>query len=883
MITLENELGQIARSEHLCCVHESRAEQIAVLLPFVRDACDRHQKTICFSEEDSIREVLTSRQEAGPGPQQACESGALSFVSPKLSRKDKETFNPGPMIKLLRREVEKAGAAGFSGVRLIIEMASCLDADSPIGNLVELEAALYRFAKATEAIVLCLYDRHRFPAARIKETLRCHATAILGQQMCRNFFYEPPDSLQGRQEEEDQVAWMIGKLKDVNAEERRHVEADKTFLYQGKHFRLITETLPDVVSYADKDLRFRFVNPAYEKWFGLKPEEVCGRRVVDVLLEVIGEEAYKEVLGYMERALAGEVISVETYIPYKAGVARYIKASYAPDVDTDGTVKGFFTVVNDLSENKRFEASLRESEESFRAMFETASIGKAVANPVNGQLLQVNKKLCDMTGYEEHELLNMSLLDIIHNPDQQRAREAWQRTYQGEDPDYADELRFICKDGTIIWVAVNANMRLDKEGRPTKAFGVIQDITERKQAEREIHLAKSAAETANQMKSAFLANMSHELRTPLNAILGFSQLIKAADLDADTRTDYIDIIDRNGKALIALIDDILDLSKIEAGQLKIVKERVPLARILMDLTTSIELLARKKGIEFLVKTSDSLPESIDTDPLRLRQILFNIAGNAVKFTEYGRVEVLVQLEETRDPAQSLLRFIVKDTGCGISEDAGKILFQPFVQADPSLTRKFGGTGLGLILSRKLAQKLGGNVELVASHPGLGSTFAVSINPGPIDRKMEAPLASTPKAEPSLALPPPEALHGAKILVAEDSPDNQILIQRLLKRSGAHVDVVDNGAKAVTQALQGSYDVILMDMHMPVLDGHAAASNLRSKGYGKPIIALTAHALPEDREKSFLAGCDDHLTKPINYPQLITMLAQYVHASPAPQP
>ncbi|WP_141734052.1 PAS domain S-box protein [Oligoflexus tunisiensis] len=870
MVELEYEMGQIAKHDHLCFVYENLAEQIAVMLPFMNDGFHLNHKTIYCSNDGSKRAVVKALHQAG------IDTGALSFVTSKLSKRARRDFNPLPMIDLLRSQVENALAAGFSGVRLIIEMSWCLEAESAHGNLAEFEASLHHFIAESPAIALCQYDKHRFPAARIKEVLRCHATAILGNQMCRNFFYEPPDIRLGKPSVEDQVEWMIGKLKGFNAEERRHEEGNKTFLYQGKHFRLITETLPDVVSYADKDLRFRFVNPAYEKWFGLKPEDVCGRRVVDVLLDVIGEESYKEILSYMERALAGEVVSVETYIPYKAGAARYIKASYAPDIDLDGTVKGFFTIVNDISESKRFEASLRESEESFRAMFETASVGKAVANPVNGQFLQVNKKLCEMTGYTESELLSMNFFAITHADDQPRATKAWQRTYQGEDPDYYDEMRYVCKDGTIKWVAVNANLRLDKDGSPIKAFGVIQDITERKQVEREIRLAKSAAETANQMKSAFLANMSHELRTPLNAILGFSQLLKASDLDTDTRTDYIDIIDRNGNALIALIDDILDLSKIEAGQLKIVKERVPLSRVLTDLTSSIGIQAQKKGIEFLVRTSGPLPESIDTDPLRLRQILLNIAGNAVKFTEYGRVEVLVKLKDNG----TQLRFVVKDTGCGIAEEAGKNLFQPFVQADPSLTRKFGGTGLGLILSRKLAQKLGGNVELVESHPGVGSTFEVFIDPGPMERKLESPIVPDQKKDPGVALPPPEALNGAKILVAEDSPDNQILIQRLLKRSGAQVDVVDDGAKAVKQAMNGIYDVILMDMHMPVLDGHAAVSTLRGKGYGKPIIALTAHALPEDRERSLLAGCDDHLSKPINYVQLIAMLAQYVRSSPS---
>jgi signal transduction histidine kinase len=374
-------------------------------------------------------------------------------------------------------------------------------------------------------------------------------------------------------------------------------------------------------------------------------------------------------------------------------------------------------------------------------------------------------------------------------------------------------------------------------------------------------IAREQAEQANRTKSDFLANMSHEIRTPLNALVGFNELLKNDNLAPETRQQYHKIIQRNSEHLLALIDDILDLSKVEAGQMKMEMLTVPILKILAEVLESLKQKAKAKNIELDLDLNSNVPFHLVTDSVRLKQILTNIIGNAIKFTEKGWVKVFVNLDET----SKKLVIDVMDSGVGISQESQKKLFQPFMQADTSITRKFGGTGLGLVLSRKLAQALGGDLYLSKSTEGKGSTFTIEI-----DSQM-APALPHPKEQKL----PARSLKGMKILVVDDSKDNQFLINQLLKRSEVEVEVADNGKAGHDKAMTGSYDVVLMDVQMPIMDGLTATRLLREENYNKPVIALTAHAMQDDRKKCLEVGCTDYLTKPVIAEQLIEMINRHV--------
>jgi signal transduction histidine kinase/AmiR/NasT family two-component response regulator len=390
----------------------------------------------------------------------------------------------------------------------------------------------------------------------------------------------------------------------------------------------------------------------------------------------------------------------------------------------------------------------------------------------------------------------------------------------------------------------------------------------------------AAAEHANLAKSEFLANMSHEIRTPMTAILGYAELMLDPALAEPERRESVLTIRRNGEHLLAIINDILDISKIEAGQMTV--EMIPTSPrvVLEEVCSLMQVRAANKGITLSKEISGPLPAGVRTDPTRLRQILINIVGNAIKFTESGAVRIHVVFQDGPAP---VLRFDITDSGIGMTEEQIGRLFRAFSQADNSMSRRFGGTGLGLSISRRLAQMLGGDVT-VSSEPGRGSTFSVTVSAEVLaahDDQGESFVESRGRkpADPE----PLNSLAGARILLAEDGSDNQRLITFHLKKAGASVEVAGNGEIALDRVRDHTrprLDIVLMDMQMPVMDGYEAARSIRAVGEQLPVIALTAHAMDGDRDRCVSAGCNDYLTKPIDRVKLIEACARWVAVSRA---
>ncbi|MFZ5833073.1 MAG: ATP-binding protein [Planctomycetota bacterium] len=398
--------------------------------------------------------------------------------------------------------------------------------------------------------------------------------------------------------------------------------------------------------------------------------------------------------------------------------------------------------------------------------------------------------------------------------------------------------------------------------------------------------AKTNAEDANRAKSEFLANMSHEIRTPMTAVLGYLDVIahdcpKLCPFGREEMGSHLQVVSRNAQSLMRIINDVLDLSKIEAGKLTV--ERLPCspAELLHDVIALNDVVAKAKRLRLHLECQSPLPAKIETDPWRLRQILNNLLANSVKFTEEGQVTLRARFERVEDGAGRLSLEVV-DSGIGIPPERLGALFEPFFQVESSSTRRFGGTGLGLTISRKLARMLGGDIA-VRSEPGRGSTFLVTIATGGLDgvpMLEPAEVLASPATTRLRAADAPLPLADRRILLAEDGPDNQRLITLVLKKAGADVDLAHNGAEAVAavQSAAGSakeYDLVLMDMQMPVLDGYSATKSLRDAGYNGPIIALTANALTDDRTRCLDAGCDDYLTKPIERNTFLKVVAEWM--------
>ncbi|MEM7166795.1 MAG: CHASE domain-containing protein [Planctomycetota bacterium] len=554
----------------------------------------------------------------------------------------------------------------------------------------------------------------------------------------------------------------------------------------------------------------------------------------------------------------------------------WVRAMGEPNFDGDRAVSlaGAF---QDVTERKRAEARYASSEKRLSLALRAARQGLWDWDLETGQVF-FSDLWFEMLGYYANELpmTSRTWRRLIHPDDLHGAIGALRRYLSGVGERYRQEYRIKTKDGGWRWVLNIGEATELKEGKPRRLVGVHIDVDGQKRFEEELRHAREIADSANRSKSEFLANMSHEIRTPMTAILGFADVMLEPNLNEKERESHIRTIKRNGDHLLALLNDILDLSKIDSGRLEVEQIPVSIPEVLTDVSSLLEVRAAGKGIQLLTKLEHPFPEFIESDPVRLRQILMNLIGNAVKFTEQGTIVVTASCQQRQ--GQNSVSFAVKDTGVGISKEAQTRLFNDFTQADTSTTRRHGGTGLGLAISRRLARILGGDIVL-ESAPGKGSTFTVTINAGDLSLARMLPADLTPQHKSPSASSNTSALPcPGRVLLAEDGPDNQRLISHILKKAGAEVTVVGNGQEAVDTALSAQaagdpFVVVLMDMQMPVLDGYEATRTLRDRGYELPIVALTAHAMSADRERCLSAGCDEFSTKPINKKALFSAIAR----------
>ncbi len=537
-------------------------------------------------------------------------------------------------------------------------------------------------------------------------------------------------------------------------------------------------------------------------------------------------------------------------------------------------------------------------EEAEQALREIAALRRALDEHLilsiadrSGKIIDANKGFCMIAGYTRDEILgeDHKMLNSGHHP-KSFWIDVWKTIASGQA--WRGEVCNRAKDGSLYWVDSTIVPYLNARGEIERYVSIRFDITAQKKAEEALVAAQERAESISRSKSEFLANMSHEIRTPMTAIIGFTDLLKLMideSPEHERHHEYVETIQRNGKHLLELINDILDVSKIEAGGISLEKTDANPAELLGDTCELMRVKADSKGITIESECAEDVPAWVSTDPGRLRQILLNLIGNAVKFTEHGSVRVRCEYDApASDGEAGTLRFSVRDSGIGMTREQVSHLFGAFIQADSSTSRKYGGTGLGLHISRRLVQMMGGDISVV-SEPGEGSTFAFSVkaavsrpaSPGPIPGGAHADgSASLADAFDRRDTP---RLRGVRIMLAEDGPDNVRLIRFFLTKAGATVDVVSNGRELVEAlsddgTIDGRFDpatpadLILTDIQMPEMDGYESTTHLREMGCPLPIIALTAHAMCGDEQRCIDAGCDAYASKPLDWPALIGLCA-----------
>ncbi|MEZ6041179.1 MAG: PAS domain S-box protein [Planctomycetaceae bacterium] len=606
-------------------------------------------------------------------------------------------------------------------------------------------------------------------------------------------------------------------------------------------------------------------NPAAERLFGFTEAEILNQPVYRIVPESLHEEERQ----LLERISNGETVDrYESARLRKDGTSIDVVLNISPILNAKKEKIGIASIVRDITEQKKSARIIQESEERFQTLADNISQFAWMAD-ANGWIYWYNRRWYEYTGTTFEEMQGWGWKKVHHPDHLDRVVERIQHSWDTGIP-WEDTFPLRGKDGRYRWFLSRALPIRDGQGNIVNWFGSNTDITELKEYEESLQQARKAAETASHARGEFLANMSHEIRTPMTAILGHADIL-ASHVQNPDNLACIDTIRRNGKFLLQIINDILDLSRIDAGRFHVERNKVQPDSLLADIQSLMDVRAEEKQLALAVRIDGRIPAAIESDAIRLRQILLNLVGNAIKFTDEGRVELIARF----DPERKAMLFVVSDTGIGISQSDQHQLFEPFMQVDTSSTRAYEGTGLGLAICRRLAHALNGEI-LVSSVPGQGSTFTLVLDCGDIEdlQLVEASVFQ------NLRRPEQEAvsLHGS-ILVVDDRRDIRFLAQHMIEKAGGRVLTATNGQEAIDR-LTGSQaphgiDLVLMDMQMPVVDGYTAARTLRERGCRIPIIALTANAMMDDRNKCLQSGCTDYTTKPLDGPLLLRMISKYL--------
>ena len=684
----------------------------------------------------------------------------------------------------------------------------------------------------------------------------------------------PPSPVPEGNDDVGQLGVAFNTMSRVIAERVAELTAAKEGAEASEsRLRGITDSAIDAILMMDPTGAITYWNPAAAQILGYSPEEALGKDLHNLLVPEHYHAAFHAAFPEFLRSGTGNALgrTLERFALRKDGQEIEVALSLSP-VKLNGEWHAV-GMLRDITSTKLMERSLRK----LSTAVEHSPVSIIITDRA-GTIEYVNPKFTQLTGYSSEEVLgqNPRILKGGEQPPE-LYQEMWQTLLSGRE--WRGEFHNRNKDGSMVWELASISPIRDKNGDITNFVGVKENIGEQKRLQKELievalhdKLARDHAEQASKTKSDFLASMSHEIRTPLNAILGMLDILVETPLNSE-QAEYLSVVYSASETLQRLIDDILDLSKIEAGMLRLDCALFNLPDCIQEFMNMMSVRASQKNLTLTSTLGQDIPNWLVGDSFRLRQILINLVGNAIKFTGQGGVSLAVELAVT-DGNNCTVKFSICDSGIGIASGKLHTIFENFSQADTSTTRNYGGSGLGLSISKRLAEMMGGEIS-VESTPDVGSCFHFTC-------RFAMPVETPPEHQPEVSAEE-KPIRSLSLLLVDDNKDNRTVLNAYFRRTVHRVETAVNGEEAVAKIKKGTYDLVLLDMEMPVMDGYTAVRLVREweQENGRaplPIIALTANALKEDSQRSLAAGCTAHLTKPIHKDKLLKAVDEYAGAA-----
>lgn len=668
---------------------------------------------------------------------------------------------------------------------------------------------------------------------------------------CYQFSYSPIFGEMGE---------VVGATQ-ISRDVTHFIKSEQDLYDSQQSFIALAESMPQIVWSASASGENEYCNKKWEEYTGITAEDA---RAGSFFQAFHPEDANKAKKKWHHSLKNVSEFSTECRLRDANGMYRWFLIKALPyELNNKKSYHRWVGTCTDIHDHKKVTEELSKSEDRLNVTLTSSGIGLWDYD-LEDKDLYLSDTFIEEWGIDQEAFSGevKTVLDLIHPSDKAKVVLEIELTIRQESS-FDIEFRTFDK-GRVVWMNAKGRCLYDSFGKAVRLSGTCINITKKKKDVIELQKAMKQAESANNLKSAFLANMSHEIRTPLGVIAGFNDLLLTEDISLTEKKQYSTIVKKTTEQLITIINDILDLSKVESGQFVTENIEFSISELVKDVVKAFSVKAEQKGLRLDFYIDEETKDLFISDPTRIRQILFNLISNSIKFTNAGSIDIFGKREEAK------LTIAVEDSGIGIPKNKIERLFKPFSQSDVSMTRKYGGTGLGLALSKKLADLLEGSLELTNSEQDKGSIFTLSVKEQsakdltPLVEKTEVSLDSSF-----------DGISGLKILLVEDAKENQILFKTLLEARGVSIEIANNGLEGVQKALTGSYDLVLMDIQMPVLDGYTATRRLRDIGFNKPIIALTAHAMSEVREQCLGVGCNDYATKPLDIENLCAKIINQV--------